>query len=166
VLTWNNLRIMTASGLIDVESHTYDLHRRIPRGPNGEQAPVLPWPGGDETEAAKEEREDRIEADLVKSRQLIQTNLGTTSEILSWPFSASDPGGITAAQRAGFRYMVTGTGYCYPGTSMDQIARIAVPATMDLDSFIRFSHPARLNYFQAMGAELQVIQKHISALVS
>lgn len=159
-LDWDNLRAMAESGLVDVGSHTYDLHQQLPKGKDKLEPSVLSHLKSNGNAETKAEHEQRIESDLRKSSQLIESHLGSRADMLSWPYSASNREDITAARQAGFTYIVSGIGYCNPHSSLSEIPRLAVPATMFLDDFIRLVDPPKVNYFQAMGLELQVIRGH------
>lgn len=89
-LTWAQLREMHDSGLVEVGSHSHDLHRGVPGNPFGNQLPAAVtriWTadGGYETEAAWRAR---IEADLQTSRDLIEHHLGQAPRVIVWPYAA------------------------------------------------------------------------------
>ncbi|PBJ83244.1 poly-beta-1,6-N-acetyl-D-glucosamine N-deacetylase PgaB [Lysobacteraceae bacterium NML93-0399] len=89
-LTWAQLREMRDSGLVEVGSHSHDLHRGLPGNPFGNQLPAAVtriWTadGGYETETAWRAR---IEADLQTSRDLIERHLGQAPRVIVWPYAA------------------------------------------------------------------------------
>lgn len=89
-LTWAQLREMHDSGLVEIGSHSHDLHRGLPGNPFGNQTPAAVtriWSkgGGYEREAAWRAR---IQADLQTSRALIERNVGRAPRVIVWPYAA------------------------------------------------------------------------------
>ena len=89
-LTWTQLREMHDSGLVEVGSHSHDLHRGLPGNPFGNQTPAAVtriW-----SEGAGYENEDgwrkRIAEDLQTSRDLIERNVGQAPRVIVWPYAA------------------------------------------------------------------------------
>lgn len=159
-LSWANLQAMTESGLVEVGSHTYDLHQQLSKGGDKLESSVLARMNSNGKAETKAEHKHRIESDLRKSSQLIESHLGTRADMLSWPYGASNQEEIASARQAGFTYIVSGIGYFNPCSSLSEIPRLAVPATMSMDDFIKLVDPPQVNYFQAMGLELKVIRGH------
>ncbi|MBO9597459.1 MAG: polysaccharide deacetylase family protein, partial [Cohnella sp.] len=76
-LTWEQCKEMYDSGLVDIQSHSFDLHHKVKDG-KGAKAPAaltrIKKPDGKlET---KEEYAARIQADLLKSKEVIERNVG------------------------------------------------------------------------------------------
>ena len=165
-LTWSNLKTMISSGLVDIESHTYNLHRLLPSGKEGKMEPAviahISTKKGIETQ---QQHDRRIATDLAKSRQILATRLGTKSDILCWPFGIYSHHEIAVAKKAGFIYMIGKVGYSNPQTNTDEIRRVVVPGGMPLKDFIELVHPRSLTYSQAILNELQRIKMHIFHLI-
>lgn len=93
-LTWAQLREMQDSGLIEVASHSADLHRGIVGNPQGNTMPAAitrrydPATARYESEAAYLAR---IRDDLRRSRDAIATHLGRAPRALVWPYAAYNP---------------------------------------------------------------------------
>lgn len=88
-LTWAQLREMRDSGLVEIASHSHDLHRGVPGNPFGNLLPAATTPlwdgGGYESDAAWRER---IHADLASSRDLILRHTGAAPRVMVWPYAA------------------------------------------------------------------------------
>nr|WP_199171507.1 MULTISPECIES: poly-beta-1,6-N-acetyl-D-glucosamine N-deacetylase PgaB [Luteimonas] len=96
-LTWDQLREMQDSGLVEVGSHSHDLHRGVPGNPFGNQTPAAVtriWDAatGYETEAAYRAR---IAADLQTSRDALARHLDRAPRVIVWPYAAYN--GVTNA---------------------------------------------------------------------
>ncbi len=85
-LTWNEIRTMHDSGLVDVQSHTYwhpnfkiEKRRLSPR-----------------------QYETFVAMQLTKSKATIERELGIQVDMLAWPYGIDDPDLIRDAQAAGY----------------------------------------------------------------
>jgi peptidoglycan/xylan/chitin deacetylase (PgdA/CDA1 family) len=92
-LTWEQLKAMEASGLVDVQCHTYAMHD--PAGVPG------PLPLTVSPEAA-------IEADLQRCRQTLESRLGHPVFAFAYPHGAYGPAAIRALRATGFRLAFLG----------------------------------------------------------
>jgi len=89
--TWAQLREMQNSGLVEIASHTYDLHKGIVANPQGNLIPaalVHAWDAKRHRYESDEEYEARIRADLTRSSEEIQEKLGRTPRAVMWPYGA------------------------------------------------------------------------------
>lgn len=109
-LTWDQVRQMQASGLVEIASHSHDLHRVVPTNPQGNTGPAarswqwLAAEGRYETDA---EHAARIAADLRTSRARILAETGTAPRVLVWPFGRYSGPAQNAARAAGFALAFT-----------------------------------------------------------
>lgn len=153
-MTWDQLRVMTASGLADIQSHSHALHHRVYSQPDGDPVPAvlahLVVDGRTETAG---EYDERIEADLRQSRQDIMTQLGTDALILCWPYGAYDQYTNGLARRAGFVYMIGKTGYVNPSLDSGNITRIPVAGGISHQEFVNLVEPGQVGFGRAMVLE-------------
>jgi peptidoglycan/xylan/chitin deacetylase (PgdA/CDA1 family) len=85
-MTWAQLREMQASGLVDVQSHTY-------------------WHPNFRTEKKRRPPADYqafVAQQLAKSRSVLEARLGRPVTMLAWPYGIVDPELEAAARRAGY----------------------------------------------------------------
>lgn len=110
-LTWTQLQEMQASGLVDVESHTYwhpnfkvERRRRSPA-----------------------EYQAFVDTQLVRSKAILEKQLGRPVDQLAWPFGIVDFDLEAAARRAGY---VTALAYAggpaRPGDDLFALPRIPI----------------------------------------
>lgn len=107
-LTWNHLREMVDSGLVEVASHSHDMHRGIVANPQGNELPVA-------TSAAfsrgryesRTEQEARVRADLRTSADLIEQHLGMRPRAITWPYGAWNESTRAQAQALGMTLSFT-----------------------------------------------------------
>lgn len=89
-VTWAQLREMQDSGLIEIGSHSDDLHKGIPGNPFGNQTPAAVtrrWEAGKGYESEADYRQ-RIQTDLRHSRDAIVAHLGKPPRAMVWPYAA------------------------------------------------------------------------------
>lgn len=90
-VTWEQLREMQASGLVEIGSHTDALHKGVQSNPQGNSTPAAitriydPASGRYESEDGYRER---VRADLARSADLIRRQLGRSPRAIVWPYAA------------------------------------------------------------------------------
>ncbi len=87
-VTWDQLREMQRSGLIEVATHTHALHAGIPSNPQGSRTPAAVTLRYD-AETGYESEQDyrtRIHDDLERSSGLIRERLGKAPRAVVWPY--------------------------------------------------------------------------------
>jgi biofilm PGA synthesis lipoprotein PgaB len=110
LLSWEQLQSVSRSPLVEILSHTDDLHRGIPANPQGNLTPASitrrydPVSGLYETEAAFR---SRIRADLVHSVKRLRAELGKGPTGIAWPYGFYDQVLAEEATALGMRYQLT-----------------------------------------------------------
>ena len=87
-MTWEQLREVQATGLVDIQSHTY-------------------WHPNFRTERRRRTDPDYqgfVRDQLVRSKQVLEARVGGTVDMLAWPFGIVDAGLEAAAREAGYRF--------------------------------------------------------------
>lgn len=89
LVSWDELREMQASGLVEVATHSYDLHRGVPANPFGNDQPAAvtrayhPETGGYESEP---EYRARVRRDLETAVRRHEEELGRPPRVVVWPY--------------------------------------------------------------------------------
>ncbi|TDR76623.1 poly-beta-1,6-N-acetyl-D-glucosamine N-deacetylase PgaB [Paludibacterium purpuratum] len=88
-LTWEQVREMQASGLIEVASHSYALHTGMVANPQGNTEPALSshlYLNGQYESTAAYLR--RVHDDLQKNSELISKETGKAPRVMIWPYGS------------------------------------------------------------------------------
>jgi peptidoglycan/xylan/chitin deacetylase (PgdA/CDA1 family) len=108
-ISWDEARVMAASGLVEFASHGFDLHRGVRANPQGNliaAAATLAWSQDAGYESAAEFRR-RIAADLERSRAQMARELGRAPRAIVWPFGRYNAAALEAAGELGFEFALT-----------------------------------------------------------
>jgi biofilm PGA synthesis lipoprotein PgaB len=90
-LSWRQIKEMHSSGLVEVASHSYDMHRGIIGNPSGNTQPAAVTRFYDQQTNQYESDEaylKRIKQDLRTSSSLIEKHLGIKPRVMVWPYGA------------------------------------------------------------------------------
>lgn len=104
LLSWDQLREMLDSGLIEIASHSYDLHRGISANPQGNREPAAAtrqYLAAQARYETEKEYEARVRADLKRNNELIRARLGVTPRVMVWPYGAHNLSVRQVAAHAG-----------------------------------------------------------------
>ena len=102
-LTWEQIREMQASGLVEVASHSYDMHRGVTGNPQGNEQPAAT----SRIYAGASYEADgpywmRVADDLNRSAKQIKKHTGAWPRVMVWPYGRYNDAALAAAEKAGF----------------------------------------------------------------
>jgi peptidoglycan/xylan/chitin deacetylase (PgdA/CDA1 family) len=136
--TWKQLNEMMKSGLVDVVSHTYNLHQGQIFNPQGNEAAVagfLKYDSATKTYQTEQEFSERVKLDLKKSNEVIKKHLGKDNTVIVWPYGQSNGLSRKAAEEAGMTIQMTLRPGLNNAKDISQIGRGLVLATMEMPQF-------------------------------
>jgi biofilm PGA synthesis lipoprotein PgaB len=152
--TWAQLREMTASGLVEISSHTYDLHRGILANPQGNLQPAATARAYD---AVTQRYEDdaawrlRVRADLAKNSAVIERETGRRPRVVVWPYGSYNDELVSMARGLGMPVALTlEDGVNTPDVPLDALRRTLVehnPALAEFAAEVRgplYAQPVRV----------------------
>jgi biofilm PGA synthesis lipoprotein PgaB len=135
-MSWKALRELADSGLVEIGSHSFDLHRGIQGNPQGNLEPAGttrrydPAAGRYEDEASYRRR---VQADLERSSALIRRHVGRPPRVIAWPYGRYNAVTHEVAQRLGMTVGLTlDDGADLPDTPLWALRRILVTGAMRL----------------------------------
>ena len=138
-LSFDQMREMVESGVISIQSHTYDGHREIYIGPGQETKPFLLTKEYNHT-LQKQETENeyriRIADDLRQAKVVLERELGEEVVALAYPYGKYNTQVQEAMVATGYKYGVTvRSGYAETGKNMLTLPRINIGPKDDIRSF-------------------------------
>ena len=100
--TWAQVKEMEQSGLVEVASHTHNLHNGIKANPSGGQLPAVIAP---EYKNGKYETEDdyknRLKSDFTRTVQTLVNHIGKKPRVMVWPYGQFNDVSVQIARQAG-----------------------------------------------------------------
>ncbi len=135
-LTWEQLREMQASGLVEIASHTHSLHTGISANPQGNLQPavVTRFYDGERYESADVYRA-RLEADLAKSAALIKEMTGRAPRAITWPYGKFNEIAVAVAAAEGMSINLTLEPETTRAKGTLRLGRSLIIANPDLSEF-------------------------------
>ena len=101
-VTWAQVKEMEQSGLVEVASHTHNLHNGINANPAGGQLPAVIAP---EYKNGKYETEDayknRLKSDFARTVQTLINHIGKKPRVMVWPYGQFNDVAVQIARQAG-----------------------------------------------------------------
>ena len=101
-VTWAQVKEMEQSGLVEVASHTHNLHNGINANPAGGQLPAVIAP---EYKNGKYETEDayknRLKSDFARTVQTFVNHIGKKPRVMVWPYGQFNDVAVQIARQAG-----------------------------------------------------------------
>jgi biofilm PGA synthesis lipoprotein PgaB len=143
-VTWGELREMAASGLVEVGSHSFALHRGVQGNPQGNLEPPAVVRRYDPAARRYEDEASyrrRLHDDLERNSALIRRHTGNAPRVIAWPYGRYNAVTHESAERLGMRVGLTlDDGANLPETPLWALRRVLVAGSMrlwDLEREIR-----------------------------
>ena len=105
-LTWDQVKTLDESPLVEIASHSYNLHYGVVGNPMGNEqgaAVTSIW----NTRSSYESEAEyiaRIRADMARTKQRFQEQIGSTPRIMVWPYGAYSEATLNIAAEYGMDY--------------------------------------------------------------
>ncbi|MHB8621892.1 MAG: polysaccharide deacetylase family protein [Sulfuricaulis sp.] len=138
MMSWNELRRLRDTPLVEIISHSHDLHRGIPSNPQGnEDAATVTrqYFNGTHTYESEIDFRNRIRSDLTQSVAEFRHHLGFAPRAIAWPYGYYDQVLVEEMRRAGIHFYLTLENGPTPVQQLPRIRRILVRNTPSLSEF-------------------------------
>jgi poly-beta-1,6-N-acetyl-D-glucosamine N-deacetylase len=160
-LTWDQVRDIQKSGLVEFASHTWQLHMGIPGNPQGNEMPAVVTPRYStastsyETEAAYIER---LRTDLRHSSDEILKETGRRPRAIVWPYGAYNKIAVQVAADEGMTLSFS-LGDTLPSTLIDStIPRLLVSGNINANRLgWLMRHQSRIDPVRAVQVDLDYV---------
>ncbi|MFK3651056.1 poly-beta-1,6-N-acetyl-D-glucosamine N-deacetylase PgaB [Lysobacter enzymogenes] len=161
-VTWDQLREMQASGLIEIASHSDNLHRGVTSNPQGNTMPAAitrEWSGKTQSYETEAQYLERVRRDLTASRDKIRRELGVSPQSVVWPYAAYNSQTNDIADKLGMTVTFDLEGrHQTIGRDLHGLARLLVfdnPTIQDLTYELR--HDEELDGVRALQIDLDYV---------
>ena len=104
LMTWDQVREASKRRLVEVVSHTYDLHKAIQYNPPGNVGAAVSVRGFDPNSRNYETEEAyraRIAADFTEQKELFASQFGMVPRAVAWPYGRHNAISVEVAREAG-----------------------------------------------------------------
>ena len=137
-VSWEQVREMTASGLVEVASHTHDLHRGVAGNPQGNLMPsAVTYRYDNGTYEDDAAHDARVRADLARNSALIKAKTGKAPRVIIWPYGRDSGELAEIARKAGMPYGMNLTpGANRPEGDLARIRRNVIADNPPIGEFI------------------------------
>jgi peptidoglycan/xylan/chitin deacetylase (PgdA/CDA1 family) len=136
-VTWEEVREMQRSGLVEIASHSYDLHRGVLANPQGNTQPAAITRRYENGRYETDETYlKRIRDDLARNRDLIVRKTGIAPRAIVWPYGRSNGAAQQIASELGMTVgMTLEDGINTAKTPLVTIKRFLIEDTPSLQSY-------------------------------
>ncbi len=143
-LTWPQLKKLADSPLIEIASHSYDLHHGVPADGYGDKMPAVIahiYDKKTHTYETDQQQFRRILTDLKKNSALIQKRLGTRPRVMVWPFGRYTKAALKAAAQAGMNITLTLNPVPATSNNLQEIGRVYPTLNPNLSDYRGYLDP-------------------------
>ncbi len=135
-VTWQQVAELSRSGLVEIASHSHDLHRGIRGNLQGNEQPAgvtlrVAADGGYERAA---DYRTRVRADLATSVALIEKHTGKRPRVMTWPYGAYNADLVRAATELGMPIRMTLEDGADDTSRLDALARHLMQANPGVEA--------------------------------
>lgn len=149
LLTWEELKQIKRNPLVEIISHSHDLHHGIPSNPQGNENAAGTTRRFDKSSGTYETEAQfrmRIRQDMARSVAEIRRHLDVTPLAIAWPYGNYDQVLIEEMSHAGIDFCMTMDNGPTPLSELPRIRRIIVRNTPSLADYIAdLEYKYRLN---------------------
>ncbi|MGJ8757082.1 poly-beta-1,6-N-acetyl-D-glucosamine N-deacetylase PgaB [Acinetobacter sp. HC8-3S] len=149
ILSWKELKEMQSSGLVEIASHSYQLHQGIVGNPQGNLEPAAITRIYDSTSKSYESDEhyqSRIFQDLKKNNDLLKSHGLRSPRVMVWPYGRYNMQLVQTAKQLGMPITITlDDGADHAKQSLQNMSRILVQGNMSTSALAQEIKNRELN---------------------
>lgn len=176
--SWKQLREMADSGLVEIASHTYDLHHGVLANPQGNLQPAATTRVYDTATGLYESDASwrtRVRADLARNADVIAREIGRRPRAIVWPYGSHNDELVRIADSLGMPIALTlDDGFNTPEIPLSAMRRKLIKHNPSLAEFAaevrgpRYPEPVRvvqINLDDVYSADPGQQEQHLSLLL-
>ena len=110
LMNWDQIRELSKSDLVEIVSHSYDLHKGIQYNPVGNIGPaayVRAYNSKKKQYELEEDYRERIRKDFITQKELFKKQLGFFPEVMVWPYGKYNQITVDIAKKQGCQITFT-----------------------------------------------------------
>ena len=140
ILSWPELKEMQDSGLVEIGSHSYNLHRGILGNPQGNSQPAATtrlYDPATKTYENDQTYDARIYADLKKNNQVLTAHGIRSPRVMVWPYGRYNLETVAVAKKLGMPITITlDDGADYVSKPLGHLNRILIENTTTIGDLL------------------------------
>ena len=128
-LSWSQLEEIRDSGMVEIASHSFDMHKGALANIQGNiqpEASIHLYLDTEQRYETDQEHRLRISADLKKNSALLQEKLGINPRVMVWPYGSYTGEGLKISKQAGMPITLTLDPKMAGLTPLNQVPRLLV----------------------------------------
>ncbi len=140
LMNWRQIRECVQSGLVELASHTYDLHKGVVYNPQNNLGPACTsWLYHPQSKSYETDQEYilRLKRDFHLSREALKKKAGFSPRVMVWPYGEFNSLTIQLARKEGFKLMCSLTEGFSSLRRLPLINRALIDAKTSMDDFIK-----------------------------
>lgn len=149
ILSWKELKEMQSSGLVEIASHSYQLHQGIVGNPQGNLEPAAItriYDSTSKTYESDEHYQSRIFQDLKKNNDLLKSHGLRSPRVMVWPYGRYNMQLVQTAKQLGMPITITlDDGADHAKQSLQNMSRILVQGNMSTSALAQEIKNRELN---------------------
>lgn len=139
LLSWKEIKEMSDSGLVEIASHTYNLHYGVLANPQGNKEPAVTsriYYPKTKTYESDAHYKERIKKDLEKNSELIYEKIGKRPRVIVWPFGEYNEIALNIAKKLGMNIAFTLNDGSNTLNDLDRLRRMLIFSTDKLNDIV------------------------------
>ncbi|MEW6602107.1 MAG: poly-beta-1,6-N-acetyl-D-glucosamine N-deacetylase PgaB [Nitrospirota bacterium] len=104
LMNWEQIKEVSTHKLVEVVSHSYDMHKGVqytPQGNEASAASVVAFDPVTKTYETEAQYRARLEADFIAENKIFRERLGISPRLLVWPYGRFNQISVDVAKKAG-----------------------------------------------------------------
>lgn len=138
--TWDEVTRVAASGLVEIASHTDDLHHGIIANPQGNMEPAAAthrYDPATQTYESNAAYRQRIDTDVQNITHKIKKAAGKSPRVWIWPYGAASGEAMGIIQQHGYRIGLTLNDGLASTDHLSAMPRLLINGSPDMEAFAR-----------------------------
>ncbi len=142
-MTWDQIRELDRTGLIEFASHSFDLHHGVLANPQSNMQPAATariYDPKTRTYESDEDYKKRIREDLTDCVSAFETNLGKKPRMIVWPYGQYNDITMAIAKSLGMGISLTIASDANRLADISKVHRLLITRNMDVNTFDWWLH--------------------------